>query len=106
MFKISFYVPESHLEEVKTALFNKGAGKIGPYDCCCWQTKGTGQYRPLADAKPYQGNIDEVEQCTEYLVELVCHDNIVKEVVAELLHCHPYETPAYSVWKILQFESL
>lgn len=47
MYKITFYVPESHLESVKTALFDQGAGKIGHYDCCAWQAEGIGQYRPL-----------------------------------------------------------
>lgn len=35
MYKICFYVPESHLEKVKEALFAAGAGKIGNYDSCC-----------------------------------------------------------------------
>ncbi len=48
MYKICFYVPESHLEKVKEALFATGAGRIGDYDHCCWQTRGTGQFRPLA----------------------------------------------------------
>ena len=39
MYKIEFYVPESHLEAVKRAMFGAGAGKIGNYDSCCWQIK-------------------------------------------------------------------
>ncbi len=42
MYKLSFYVPEPALESVKSALFEAGAGKIGLYDQCCWQTKGRG----------------------------------------------------------------
>ena len=54
MHKLTFYVPETHLESVKQALFEKGAGKIGRYDCCCWQTKGVGQYRPLDGSDPFK----------------------------------------------------
>ena len=55
MYRINFYVPETHLEIVKDALFQAGAGKIGHYDHCCWQTKGTGQFRPLDSSSPHIG---------------------------------------------------
>ena len=47
MYKLSFYVPEIALDEVKSALFDVGVGRIGNYDCCCWQVKGEGQFRPF-----------------------------------------------------------
>lgn len=100
MYKISFYVPENDLEKVKNALFNKGAGKVGPYDHCCWQTLGKGQFRPLEGSQPTIGSKHTVETVEEYLVEMVCEDNILNGVLAELLKVHPYETPAYSAWKI------
>lgn len=106
MYKIAFYVPKSHLERTKNALFAKGAGKIGPYDCCAWQTLGTGQYRPLVGSQPYQGKQDKIENAPEYLVELVCEDNLLKIILQELVRVHPYETPAYSAWKIITLEDL
>jgi structural hemagglutinin/hemolysin toxin protein RtxA len=101
MYKLTFYVPESHLEAVKNALFAKGAGRIGNYDCCAWQTLGTGQYRPLKGSKPFLGQVDEIEKIPEYLVEMVCEDALLDEVMQELLRVHPYDTPAYGSWKIL-----
>ena len=56
MYKIEFYVPESHLEAVKRAMFGAGAGKIGNYDSCCWQIKGLGEFRPLEGATPYSAS--------------------------------------------------
>lgn len=61
MYKLSFFVPASHLETVKSALFEAGAGRIGDYDSCCWQTEGTGQFRALADSAPYLGQKGRVE---------------------------------------------
>ena len=101
MQKISFYVPESHLEAVKTALFEKGAGKIGNYDCCCWQTLGTGQYRPLDNSKPFMGEKNKICREPEYLVEMVCEDHLIVDIIEALRKSHPYETPAFSVWAIL-----
>ena len=55
MYKLCFYVPESHLEEVKEAVFAAGAGKMGDYDACAWQTAGQGQFRPGEGADPHIG---------------------------------------------------
>lgn len=104
MYKITFYVPESHLETVKNALFDKGAGIIGNYSRCAWQTKGTGQFKALADSQPHTGKQGQLETVDEYLVEMVCDDKHVNTVLAELINAHPYETPAYSAWEIKCYE--
>ncbi|GAB4392372.1 MAG: CBU_2076 family Dot/Icm type IV secretion system effector [Gammaproteobacteria bacterium] len=103
MYKIAFYVTAEHLEELKTALFTAGAGHIGNYDHCCWQTKGTGQFRPLAESNPYLGEPEQLSRISEYLVEMVCRDEYIREVVEVLKAQHPYENPAYQVWKIEDF---
>ncbi len=100
MYSIIFYVPASHLESVKTALFDKGAGRVGNYDCCCWQTLGTGQFRPLPGSQPHVGKENIVERIEEYKVEMVCQEKNLKKVIVALLENHPYETPAYAVHKI------
>lgn len=102
MYKIAFYVPTSHVESVKNALFAKGAGKIGNYDCCAWQTIGTGQYRSLDGSNPYNGTIGTLETVEEYQVEMVCEDHLLHDILRELIRVHPYETPAYSAHKIIQ----
>tara|TARA_R110002124_G_scaffold76532_5_gene205048 strand:- start:6539 stop:6862 length:324 start_codon:yes stop_codon:yes gene_type:complete len=97
MYKLCFYVPETHLESVKTAVFATGAGKIGDYDSCCWQVLGQGQFRPLQGSKPFLGQQGEVEVVAEYRVELVCEGAVVRAAVDALIEAHPYETPAWDV---------
>lgn len=99
MYAIHFYVPNSHLEAVKTAMFAAGAGQIGAYDSCAWQTKGQGQFRPLDGSKPFIGRKGEVEGVDEWKVEMVCDDDRVEAAVAAMKQAHPYETPAYLVWQ-------
>jgi hypothetical protein len=101
MYKLCFYVPESHLESVKNALFAKGAGQYNAYDQCCWQVRGEGQFRPLANSQPYLGQVNQLEKVVEYKVEMICTDAAIKEAVRTLLSVHPYEEPAYAVYKIL-----
>ncbi len=101
MYRLNFYVPEKNLDEVKEALFSEGAGQIGNYKKCCWQTKGTGQFLPLKSSNPTIGQQGKVEQVTEYKVEMVCRGEILSRVVKALLTVHPYEEPAYDVVKII-----
>jgi len=103
MYKLCFYVPETHLESVKSAVFAAGAGRIGDYDSCCWQVLGGGQFRPLAGSSPFIGAEGRVEFVDEYKVELVCSDELIAVAVAALKAAHPYEEPAYQVWKLESF---
>lgn len=97
MYKLGFYVPATHLEQVKQAVFATGAGRIGNYDSCCWQCSGQGQFRPLDGSKPFLGQQGAVEKVAEYRVELVCADQYIVAAVAALKLAHPYEEPAYDV---------
>lgn len=106
MYKLSFYVPEVHLEPVKNALFAKGAGHYKTYDQCCWQIRGEGQFRPLVNSKPTLGQVNQLEKVIEYKVEMICTAAAIKEVVQALLDVHPYEEPAYEVYKILMLGDL
>ena len=100
MYKLCFFVPESHLEPVKAAVFAAGGGRIGDYEHCCWQVLGQGQFRPGAGADPFIGKAGELETVAEYRVELVCADDLIEAAVAALKQAHPYEEPAYDVWRL------
>jgi hypothetical protein len=100
VFKLEFYVPEDSLEKVKEAVFDAGAGKIGLYGRCCWQTPGNGQFLPLEGSSPHTGKINIPEKVKEYKVELVCSHEYIEKVLRALLDSHPYETPAYQYWKV------
>lgn len=100
MFKLCVYIPVSHLEPVKQALFAAGAGRIGDYDSCCWQVKGEGQFRPLDGSQPFIGQTGEVERVEEYRVETVCADEVVDNVLAAMRAAHPYEEPAFDLWRL------
>jgi hypothetical protein len=97
MYKLCFYVPESHLDQVKAAVLAAGAGRIGDYDSCCWQVLGQGQFRPLVGSKPFLGQEGAVEAVAEYRVEMVCEEQSLKGAVSALLEAHPYEEPAWDV---------
>lgn len=101
MYKLCFYVPESHVDEVKAAVFAAGGGRIGDYDSCCWQVLGQGQFRPLEGSQPYLGQAGSVERVAEYRVELVCEARFIRAAVEALIAAHPYEEPAWDVVQLV-----
>lgn len=103
MYKICFYVPDDFTETVKEALFEAGAGKIGNYDQCSWQCTGRGQFRAMEGSKPFIGKQNKLEIVDEYKVELVCDEKSIKMAIKALKSSHPYEEPAYEVYKLENF---
>ena len=97
MYQISVYVPEDSLEAVKTEMFNAGAGCLGSYEFCAWQTKGTGQFKPLTGAHPSLGKVSKLEHVSEYKLEILCDKASLSAVVAAMKKAHPYEVVAYGV---------
>lgn len=100
MYKIIYYVPESHLELTKSALFTAGAGRYKNYDQCCWQVLGQGQFRPLENSNPFVGESNQLTQIAEYRVELICEDDKLPQAITALRAAHPYEEPAIDVWRL------
>ncbi len=100
-YQISFYVPEKQCEQVKQALFDAGAGILGNYQECSWQTLGQGQFKPLDGSQPFLGEKDELEMVGEYKVEMLCDGKKIKSVIKALKSSHPYEVPAYSVTELV-----
>lgn len=103
MYKLAFFVPLEDAEAVKEAVFATGAGRIGDYEACCFETRGTGQFRPLDGADPHIGKVGDLEKVEEVKVELVCEDHLIRSAVAALRTAHPYEEPAFDVWRLETF---
>jgi structural hemagglutinin/hemolysin toxin protein RtxA len=102
MYKLVVFVPATHLEKVKNALFARGAGRSANYSHCCWQTLGQMQYLPLPSSDPAVGKPGEMVATQEYKVEMVCEEQYLSSVIAELKKVHPYEEPAYEIYKLEQ----
>lgn len=100
MYKLVFYVPESHCEAVKEAVFEAGAGRLGNYSHCSWETLGTGQFKPLKGSTPTIGNEFQLERVSEYRVEVLCSDDKIEKSIESLKKSHPYEEPAFDIIKL------
>lgn len=90
-------VPVADAEAVREAMFAAGAGRVGDYDRCSWQTSGTGRFRPGSGAHPAIGSIGLDEQVAEDRIELVARRSLRRAVVDALRAAHPYEEPAFDL---------
>jgi len=104
MLKLIYYVPDSHLESTKQAIFSAGAGGIGNYEHCAWQVKGIGQFKPVNGADPYIGEVGELEQVEEWRVETIVIEENAKAVAKALKASHPYEEPAFEFIQIIEID--
>lgn len=99
MFKVIVFIPSTEKEKVKEAMFQAGGGRIGDYDCCSFETLGTGQFRPLEGSSPAIGQKDRIEFVQEVKVEMVVSDENITNVLKAMREAHPYEEIAYDVFK-------
>ncbi len=100
MYKIECLVPVSHVEIVKEALFDAGAGRVGNYDRCCFCVQGVGQFRAKENANPTIGSIGADEFVDEVLIHIACPSEYIECAIDAIRKSHPYETPAFAYWKI------
>ena len=102
MFKLIYYVPDTHLDLTKTAVFNAGAGTIGNYEHCAWQVLGIGQFKPLKGANPFIGTLNALEQVAEWRVEMMVTPSVASEVLKALKASHLYEEPAFEFIQLVE----
>lgn len=95
--KIVVFCPSDYIEQVSNALFNAGAGEIGNYSECSFESTGTGAFKPNEISNPTIGNIGQREQVTEIKLEVMCSNHLLNKVVSVMLKAHPYEEVAYDL---------
>ena len=93
--KLVVYVPVSHAESVRTALFEAGAGHIGNYDQCSFGQEGEGTFRAGLGANPYCGTVGEMHREPEIRMEVILPVYAQGAVLNALKRVHPYEEPAF-----------
>lgn len=98
--KLVTFVPTEHAEKVRLALFNAGAGSIGNYDSCSYNTEGKGTFRAGDGANPFVGEKGELHTESEIRIETIFPAHVKNKVIAALLENHPYEEVAYDIYPL------
>jgi dinuclear metal center YbgI/SA1388 family protein len=98
--KLVTFVPPSHSEQVKNAIFAAGAGVIGKYDCCSFTLTGKGSFRAGEGSQPFTGKIGTLHTEEEERIETILPSYLLGAVVDAMIENHPYEEPAYDIYKL------
>ena len=100
LLKLVTFIPDSHLESVREAIFSAGAGKTGNYDKCSFNIQGKGSFRGNDESNPFIGKKGEVHYENETRFETVMFSYLKNDVIRALLDTHPYEEVAYDVYPL------
>jgi dinuclear metal center YbgI/SA1388 family protein len=103
LLKLVTFVPKIHSFAVREALFESGAGQIGNYDSCSFNSDGIGTFKANENARPFVGEIDELHSEPETKIEVILPDYLKYKVLDALLDSHPYEEPAYDFIPLKNF---
>lgn len=93
--KLVTYVPTADADRVRQALFDAGAGGIGAYDCCSYNSDGFGTFRAGEGCHPHCGQIGELHREAETRIEVIYEKRLERKLIRSLVEVHPYEEPAY-----------
>lgn len=98
--KLVVFVPASHLEKVRNALFPHLPAQ-GNYRDCSFAAGGEGTFLPLDGARPFIGTVGKQEKVSEERLELLIERQNLPRALKDLLASHPYEEPAYDLYPLL-----
>lgn len=95
--KLIVFVPKDHAEAVRAAMFQAGAGRIGNYDECSFNSEGHGTFRAGANTDPHVGQKGTRHTEPETRIEVIVPVSAETVVVSAMIAAHPYEEVAYDL---------
>lgn len=99
-FKLSVFVPETHVEKVASAIFSAGGGVIGEYSNCSFRLIGEGTFKGSNYANPTVGSKGKFEKVKEVKLEVLVESWKLGVVLKAMISAHPYEEPAHDIYPL------
>ncbi|WP_163526383.1 Nif3-like dinuclear metal center hexameric protein [Halobacillus ihumii] len=99
--KLAVFVPKDFADPLRNAISEAGAGHIGAYSHCTFQSAGQGTFMPLDGTDPFIGQRGELEKVDEYRLETIFPKSKLSSVLGAMNHAHPYEEAAYDLYPVL-----
>ncbi|HMO61534.1 MAG TPA: Nif3-like dinuclear metal center hexameric protein [Ferruginibacter sp.] len=98
--KLVTFVPIANANAVRTAIFSAGAGHIGQYSECSFNSSGEGTFKAAEGANPYTGIVGLQHTEQEVRIETIFAAWQQAEIIQSLLAAHPYEEVAYDIYPV------
>ena len=97
---VTYTIPEN-VEKLRNALFDAGAGNIGNYENCSFNSKGLGTYMGNEHSNPEIGARFEFVESDEIKIEVTFEKHLQSKILKALIANHIYEEVAYEIYDIL-----
>ncbi len=105
--KIVVYVPTKHADNLRNSMFEAGAGEIGKYSSCSFNSHGHGSFMAGENCKPFVGEKDVLHFEDELRIEMTYPSHLENKIIQAMHNNHPYEEIAYDIYSIAnKFESV
>ncbi len=102
IYKITVYSPPESAESLIDALTSAGAGLIGNYSRCNFQSKGIGSFIPGSEASPYIGSANKPESIEEIRIEMQADESHLNASIEAIKAVHPYEEPVFDIYPLVK----
>ncbi|WP_298156916.1 Nif3-like dinuclear metal center hexameric protein [Flavobacterium sp.] len=96
---VTYTVPEN-ADKVRNALFAAGAGSIGNYENCSFNSEGIGTYQGNEDSNPVIGKKGEPTLTPEIKIEVTFEKHLESKILKTLFENHVYEEVAYEIYSL------
>lgn len=99
--KLVTFCPADVVDRLRDALASIGAGRIGAYERCSFESRGRGTFFGGAGTKPTAGEAGRLERVDEIRLEMVCPKRALALATATIRQFHPYEEPPIEIHPLL-----
>jgi hypothetical protein len=95
--KLICFCPADKADVVRDALFSAGAGNIGNYENCSFNSDGKGTFKGNEKTNPYVGIKGQLHTEAEIKIETIYPAYLEAHILTSLMLAHPYEEVAYDI---------
>jgi dinuclear metal center YbgI/SA1388 family protein len=98
--KLVTYTISENVVTLRNALFEAGAGQIGNYEDCSFNSHGIGTYMGNEDSSPEIGERFEFVEAPEIKIEVTFERHLESKILKALFSNHVYEEVAYEIYNL------
>lgn len=98
--KLVTYTIAENTEQVRNAMFTAGAGNIGNYDSCSFNSEGFFTFKGNENSNPVIGEKGKLHTGDEIKIEVIFEKHLENKILKALFENHIYEEVAYEIYDL------
>ena len=98
--KLVTFSPLEYAEKIRMTLFKAGAGEVGNYGECSFNTMGDGTFKGNESSNPFVGEKGKIHIEKEIRIETIFESHKQNAIIKALVETHPYEEVAFDIYAL------